>query len=193
MNNSYIKLYRSLMDNPIWSDKPFSRGQAWVDLLMLAKWKDEKKMNGQTLHRGEVGVSKLWLADRWGWSRRKVTRFLSVLEVTKMCTVKSTTNGTTLTIENYNIYQGEGTTEGTTEGTISAQRMVQRAPTLKEIKNSNKEKNIIKREMNKEKRETVPEAHSQFAPYKAALMAEAAQRIVAQEKEAKQNGEHEAV
>lgn len=34
-DKNWIKLNRALIDNPIWKIKPFSKGQAWVDLLML--------------------------------------------------------------------------------------------------------------------------------------------------------------
>ena len=34
--------------------------------------------------RGNVYRSKLWLADRWGWSRGKVDRFLNILEKENM-------------------------------------------------------------------------------------------------------------
>ena len=44
--NGYIKLHRSLMDNPLWTEKPFSRGQAWVDLLMLANRKIARSLMG---------------------------------------------------------------------------------------------------------------------------------------------------
>ena len=198
-NNSYIKLYRSLMENPLWTGEPFTKGQAWVDLLMLARWKDEKKLNGQTLHRGEIGASQLWLANRWGWSRKKTARFLSVLEREQMCTIKSTQKGTTLTIEKYSIYQGEGTTEGTTEETTGAQLREQQARTYKESNNSNKEKNIIKRELKEKRvpeglpfagaeyteRELIPEdeaadlfrqAHEIYAPIKEKLIASRGQR-----------------
>ena len=121
---TFVKLNRNLQDHWIWTDEPFSKGQAWVDLIMLARWKDEKKLHRDKLvvrKRGEVNCSMRWLAERWQWDRRKVKRFLSLLESDGMITVECTTNDTTITIENYSVYQdrqtADGTTHGTTDGT----------------------------------------------------------------------------
>jgi len=32
----WIRLYRKMQDNPLWTSEPFTRGQAWIDLLMIA-------------------------------------------------------------------------------------------------------------------------------------------------------------
>lgn len=119
-----ILLSRCIQQNFLWSDKPFSMGQAWIDLLMLAEWKDKDVVSkGEVIHlkRGQVGRAILWLSDRWGWNRKKTTRFLKILEMQKMATIESTTKGTTITIENYDKYQFAGTTVGTTEGTTMGQ------------------------------------------------------------------------
>ena len=34
----YIKLYRALATSPLWTKEPFTRGQAWADLLLLANY-----------------------------------------------------------------------------------------------------------------------------------------------------------
>lgn len=71
----WIKLHRSLLDNPMWLQKPFSEGQAWVDLLMLAETEEKDfVVNGCTVHQkpGEVRTSKKYLMERWGWTRRKI-------------------------------------------------------------------------------------------------------------------------
>jgi hypothetical protein len=136
MNNAIV-LARSIQDNFLWSDKPFAIGQAWIDLLMLAEWKDEKvydKGHLQVLHRGQVGRSVLWLSKRWGWSRGKTIRFLKTLENEKMCTTESTPNGTTITIENYNKYQLGQTTDDTTDETTDGQQTDNRRYTFKEVK-----------------------------------------------------------
>lgn len=171
--NGYIKLYRSLMDNPFWTEKPFSRGQAWVDLLMLANWKESRKLTGGevvTIHEGEINVSQLWLADRWGWDRKKVARFLARLERDQMVAVNGTTRGTSLTIEKYSKYQGDGATERATDD----QPTTNQRPTddhilrKKEIK---KEK--IKREIREKNDDDLfQQQHEQFADIKAMLAAE---------------------
>lgn len=110
----YIKLHRSLQNNWIWSEKPYGKGQAWIDLLMEANFADVKKLIGdeiKTFKRGQVYKSQLELSHRWGWSRKKVARFLDVLEMDGMLSVNATTKGTIITIENYELYQSDGTTD----------------------------------------------------------------------------------
>lgn len=55
-----------------------------------------------------------------------------------MVTAKVTTQGTTLTIENYGKFQGKGTTKGTTKGTAKDTTKGTRKEEVKEIK-ENKE------------------------------------------------------
>ena len=108
----WIKLWRKFADDPLWVSEPFTKGQAWVDLLLMAQgtentiFKNGKFMEFQP---GTVYKSILELSKRWKWSRNKVSRFLKSLENETMVETKSdTTNGTTITIENWEIYQGRG-------------------------------------------------------------------------------------
>ena len=64
-------------------EEKFTRGQAWVDLFMLANHRDghiRKRGIKVPVPRGTCGWSILALADRWQWSRGKVQRFLDELE-----------------------------------------------------------------------------------------------------------------
>ena len=121
-DNGWIKLHRKIKDNWIWEDPAMF--QAWIDILLMVNHQDKKiKVNGQltTIRRGEKLTSILKLAERWGWSRKRVMRFLDLLEEDGMCTTIRTPNGTTLKVSNYAEYQGfhsvKGTTKGTTNGT----------------------------------------------------------------------------
>lgn len=116
----YVAIFRQIFDHWVWQEKPFSKGQAWIDLLLLANHSDHKKPKGDkiiTYRRGDVNRSVLFLADRWGWDRKTVKRFLRVLEADNMIVIKGTTQGTTLTIVNYDFWQKSGSTKGTTDGT----------------------------------------------------------------------------
>lgn len=113
MSHGWISLNRKIMDHQFWNEKPFSRGQAWVDLLLLANYKPATLIYGNTvinLDRGQFHTSELKLSKRWGWSRRRVHDFLSLLGTLEMATTHSTTQGTTITIENYGFYQNQCTT-----------------------------------------------------------------------------------
>lgn len=126
--NNFLPLDRKILNHWLWEDKPFSKGQAWIDLLMLANYKDKKKPIKDTVityKRGDVNLSIVQLADRWGWDRRKVKRFLDVLSDDGMVSVDSTTYGTTITIVNYGTFNNVCTANGTTYGTTNVQPIVQ--------------------------------------------------------------------
>lgn len=104
----YIKLDRQLMDHALWQEKPFDRARAWVDLLMLANYKDHDVIRkGKLEHRkrGEVNTSIGFLAQRWGWSENKVRRYLRLLSGSGMCHTNGSADGSTIRIENYTKFQ----------------------------------------------------------------------------------------
>ena len=115
----WIKLDRNLQKHWIWSKEPFSRGQAWIDLLKSACWKEQKQLFKGKIQVQEVGkvyISKSYLATKWHWDRRKVDRFLTTLASDGMIRLECTTDGTVIAIENYEIYQLHGTADGTSDG-----------------------------------------------------------------------------
>lgn len=88
---SWIKVFRNIEKSWLWEEKPFSKGQAWIDLLLLAKFRDEsfisRRGNLVEGKRGNVYKSISSLADRWGWSRKKVDHFFNQLEADNMIKV----------------------------------------------------------------------------------------------------------
>lgn len=116
----WFKINRDIENHWIWkSNEPFDKRSAWIDLIMMANHKDFKAFyKGKVVQRkrGDVNTSVRFLADRWHWDRRKVGRFISAMQKDGMCTMHSTTDGTTITIENYNKYQFKSTTDGTRDG-----------------------------------------------------------------------------
>ncbi|MEE1137547.1 MAG: hypothetical protein U0M02_03615 [Acutalibacteraceae bacterium] len=109
-NYGYIKLYRDIQGHYLWNEKPFDRARAFVDLVMLANHSDKKVLingNLKEIKRGQIFTSRKKLADRWGWDIKKVDRFLRLLKGDETVTTDGTADGTTLTIENYSIYQGD--------------------------------------------------------------------------------------
>ena len=129
--DDFIKLNRGITDHWLWETKPFSPGQAWIDLLLMAAWKTaprEWKGSFVIQHRGDVLTTLKTLADRWGWSEKKVRRFLGVLEQDGMLTKKGQAKGTILTIENYTKFQGRGRTDDRAEGRAAGEQR----PTIEE-------------------------------------------------------------
>ena len=106
--DGWIRVQRSIVEHWLWQDEPYSFGQAWIDLLLTASWKDHKSYFHGELElkkAGTVYTSKRYLADRWKWNRRKLDKFLNALEGDKMVEIKSTKNCTTINIVNYTMYQ----------------------------------------------------------------------------------------
>ena len=82
-NKGYIYLDRKILDHWTYKDKPFNRGMAWIDLLLIADHTthtDIWRGNPITYKRGDVNLSISELAKRWGWSRDKTRRFIKDLE-----------------------------------------------------------------------------------------------------------------
>ncbi len=104
----WIKLHRGLLDNDLWRSEPFSRGQAWVDLLLLANHKESffyKRGNKVIVKRGQVGRSSVELSDRWNWSRTKINKFLKDLQKEQQIILHKSTVTQLITIVNYDTYQ----------------------------------------------------------------------------------------
>lgn len=145
MADGWIKLNRSIQDHWLWKDEPYDKARAWIDLIMLANWEDKKtvyKDEVVTCKRGDVNLSIATLGKRWKWDRKKVRRFLHVLESDGMITVNATTHRTTVTIVNYGVYQDIGTTNGTVDGTTDGTTSAQQVPTTKKDKKEKKDKKV---------------------------------------------------
>lgn len=125
--SGWIKIHRRLCADDFWLSEPFTDGQAWVDLLMLANHTDGYiKVRGirHKVSRGEVGWSELKLSKRWQWSRGKVRRFLSFLQQENMIKIGQQNNKVTtiISICKYVDYQANGTTSDTTDGQQTVQQ-----------------------------------------------------------------------
>lgn len=60
-----------------------------------------------TVKRGSRITSIRKLAERWGWSRGRVARFLDMLEQDHMIATRRTTQKTLINVINYSFYQSE--------------------------------------------------------------------------------------
>lgn len=119
MENSWIRLHRKLMDDPLYFAEPFTKMQAWIDLLLLANFADRVTFirgNRVTIKRGQVAYSREWFSGRWRWSRGRVERFLSMLENDRKIVQRKSHIISIVTIVNYDFYQKtECATNDTTE------------------------------------------------------------------------------
>jgi DNA replication protein DnaD len=146
MAKGYIKLHRDIKECWIWKeDEPFTKRDAWIDLLLSANHTDKKILfegKLKVIHAGQFLTSLVSLSDRWKWDRKKVRKFLDILESDNMIVTDRTAHGTTITLVNWGKYQLEGTTDGTADG----QHMGQQRDNSRDTNNNDKE--CIKNEKN---------------------------------------------
>lgn len=141
MGDGYVKLYRSIQDSELWGAEPFTKAQAWIDLIFLANYKDSmffKRGIEVNVPRGSLAWGEIALAKKWAWSKNKVRRFLEWLETKQQIEQQKSHVITVIKIVNYEGYQGNGTTNDTTE----RQQKVQQ----KDTSNKRKEKKEVKEE-----------------------------------------------
>ena len=120
MNSGYLKIYRKCRENFLYMEKPFDRWHAFEDLLFMARrFPADVMIKGKMIHLdvGQLIVGTDKLAERWGWSRGKVTRYVTTLETQGMIAKIGTASGTLITIENYGLYQLARTEDDTADGT----------------------------------------------------------------------------
>ncbi len=152
MHRGYIKLYRSSTENEMYFLEPFTKWQAWQDMILLANYKNwviQVRWNIIPIKRGDLWYSESTLATRWKWSRNKVRRFLNYLETMQQIEQHKSKVKSTITIINYNKYQSNDTTDDTTE----RPQTIQQTDTNKKdnnIKKVKKDKEIKNKEIKKE-------------------------------------------
>jgi hypothetical protein len=115
----WVKFYRTTRDHWLWQDKPFSKGQAWADLILGANHAPAKfLLKGELVkvQRGQQARAQTTLAKEWGWSRGKVERFLERLENEAMIVYKTSHLTTIISICNYSEFQDLYTSNKTTDG-----------------------------------------------------------------------------
>lgn len=116
--NAFFAVAHKYLADPEWLAEPFTKGQAWLDLIGNAAFADN-----DLTKRGELIISERGLAKRWKWTRSKVQRYLQKLETdgrirrTTNRTNDRTTWGTTLIIEKYEVYQNSRATDRTNDRT----------------------------------------------------------------------------
>jgi len=160
MQQGWIKLYRQIIENDLWSAEKFDKAHAWIDLLLLANHTDKKMIMGNqyvTIERGSLITSYHKLADRWNWSVKTVSNFFKLLESDEMVHIKSTNRYTQITIVNYEYFQAKEDDEETQDSTQNTHNLphegnteeTQRKHKLPTNKNDKNYKNVNNEENGK--------------------------------------------
>lgn len=110
---------RRQFDDEWLCDKPFNRFAAWQYLIAAACHRPTvlRLSHGQVhLETGQLTASVRFLAERWGWSKTRVTRVIEAFKNRDMLRVESGTGQMVITICNYAQYQGLEEEAGTAPG-----------------------------------------------------------------------------
>lgn len=119
-SSGWIKLHRSVFDNDLWMSEPFTKGQAWIDLIGNANHRPGVVwVRGVdiSVDRGQIAWSELTMAKRWKWSRDKVRRYLRMLKTRHMIIQQKNNYTSITTICNYELYQSGDTPDETPNNT----------------------------------------------------------------------------
>ena len=112
--SGYTKQHRDRFNHPLFSSGPWCRGYAWDWMVAQATWKSKRvEIKGKfvTLERGQLSFSVRFMAEKFGWSKDQVSRFLARLKTETMIETSTATGQVVITICNYSKYQDaeEGT------------------------------------------------------------------------------------
>ena len=113
--NGWITLHRKIKDHWLWESKPFSYGQAWIDILLECNHAESKQLiKGQliTTKRGQSSNAKITWARRFGWGISATRHFLEMLEKDEMISTHNAHVTTVLTVLNYDSYQTKSIPKG---------------------------------------------------------------------------------
>ena len=135
--------------------EPFTRMQAWIDLLLIANYRESViyvRGNKVDVKRGQIAKSQDFFATRWKWSRGKVIRFLDELQKCGQIVQQKSNVITLISVVNYEYYQQDGTTDEpqtdnrrTTDGTTDEPQIVQPYERrIKKNKEDNKETSLTR-------------------------------------------------
>lgn len=145
MSEGWVKLHRALSTNPLWLSETFTRGQAWVDMLLMANHAEGFfyiRGNKVVVSRGFIGHSKDTLAKRWSWSRDRVSRYLNDLETMGQIRQQKSSILGLVEVINYGRYQGNEATDEATDDKTDERQTRQQTDTNKNVKNKKNEKNF---------------------------------------------------
>lgn len=106
--SGFIQINRSLWSNVDFDDSEMSQREAFVWMIAHAAWRPTTAKAGKVrvdLDRGQLAFSVRFLAEKFGWSKSRVHRFLEALKNRDTIGTESGTGVCVITICNYDKYQ----------------------------------------------------------------------------------------
>jgi hypothetical protein len=104
----WIKLWRKLLDNPLFTQKPHAWLHVWMTILLKANWRDGVFFDGTRkipVPAGSWVTSAEKLAANTRTSRATIRCCLEFLQTTNSITITTTKRWSMLTVTNWAVYQ----------------------------------------------------------------------------------------
>lgn len=125
----FFKVPNEIFDHPFFDSPSFTRREAFFWLLKEAKECNRKVRVGKLLielQPRQLACSVRYMAEKWGWSKSAVDRFLKTLKTGTLIETDSGTGILIITICNTNnisdSFEYTGTATGTATGTVAGQQ-----------------------------------------------------------------------
>ena len=148
-SKGWVKIWREQFTHKVSERKPWCDGYAWSYLYSQANYKaGVTNFRNQYIpvERGQFITSLLKLSQTFGWTWRRTRSFLNSLQNDEMLILKFSLKShneqhnkqhnrfLTITICNYEKYQGTEEDDDTTDSTTDRRTATQQAHTIKEVK-----------------------------------------------------------
>lgn len=114
MRGGYVLNHRAVYENPAFKD--MVEASVFIWMFTMAAWQPTRvryKERVVNLGRGDLAISVRDFAQKWGWSRGRVEKFLKRLEKEDMVKTGGKTGVNVITICNYDKYQASEDREKT--------------------------------------------------------------------------------
>lgn len=113
-NNGWVKLHRSILENAVWQCSTPGQKAVLITIMLLANSKPNKwiwKGKKYELKAGQLITSRESLSKQARVSEQTVRGALKRFEMLEFITSEATSEGTLITIVNWELYQGRETTD----------------------------------------------------------------------------------
>jgi hypothetical protein len=149
LRDSYIRLYRSLIDHPLMNQVPAAWFRIWIAILLGVNWKAGKWWDGSKeviIPAGSMVTSVDKLAKKSKSTVRQTRNALEYLKTTNTLAIKTTSHYSIVTVVNWDSYQKAPESEGKPNAaendkpqTNQGQGADKPGPTIKEGNKENRE------------------------------------------------------
>lgn len=156
----FVLRYVNEYEHPLFDGDEYSRRDAWGWIYANAAWSERRQRvvhSMTTLQRGQLVGGRRFLAEKWGWSEKRVRTFLNQLIRENMIKMGQCpdTNINIITVCNYSKYQDMRPSRGQTEGQTEGQERAKGGPDMGH--NSNQDFNQIQKAKLSSAREKIDE------------------------------------